>query len=280
MNPLSWFKEFALRSKTADVMSGIRDKAHADAQQNLTMLQGRQYDKEDLAAKLGASLEGERIQQAGLTEREQIESIRRAAERAVAFETAKRSQRNTERDDLFKLDSPEAVEAFASGATELTPSDIAAAVAAAKARVAAKPSPDEALFTEAGKFDTEDALNVLMKDPKFAAIAKTPRFQAIIREAQAKDAERKSLQAARNKPPVDRGDTSSPEAIEGTIMRLEDFVKEIEQGDPEDPRIPALKARIKQHESRLAEKMGGNPNSKLLQFIMSPAFLGTTPKAK
>lgn len=279
MNPLSWFKEFALRSQTADAMSGIRDQAHADAQANLSALQERKYQLEDFRTKIGATLEGERIQQAGLTERENIESIRRAAERASQFEKDQIGFRNTERDDLSKLDTVEAIEAFAQGAKYLSPEDVAAAIADAKARQARLPvvDPNKALYDQAGQFSTGAALRELMKDPAFAKIASTPRFQAIIRDAQAKDAERASIRSNREKPDKPPTDGTSPDTIENTIRQLEEYIGELRDNDPNDPRIPKLEARVQQHTRRLNSKLGStggaNESSALLKYLTSPEFM-------
>lgn len=279
MNPLSWFKEFALRSQTADVMSGIRDKAHADAQANLMGLHSRKLEEEDLQAKIDATLEGERIQQAGLTERENIESIRRAAERAAQFEKDKIVNRGRERDDLSKLDTVEAINAFAAGAQYLAPEDVQAAIADAKARAARLPviDPDKALYDQAGQFSTGAALRELMKDPAFAKIAQTPRFQAMIRDAQAKDAERESIRRNREKPAAAPSDGTSPDTIESTIRQLEGYIKELRDDDPNDPRIPKLEARVQQHTRRLNSKLGStggaNESSALLKYLTSPEFM-------
>jgi len=85
VNALSWFKEWARRSQTADVLAGVSEQARANLSGVTNTLVRQGEEREALDTKIAGQLDIENIQQAGLNDRETIQERTKTAERAAKF---------------------------------------------------------------------------------------------------------------------------------------------------------------------------------------------------
>jgi len=254
-NALSWFKEYALRSQTADALAGVKEQAHADASQMLGALQERQWNVEDQTAKADTLLANEEIQQAGLTERERIQERIKAAERAAAFTRQRGTDLNTDIDNLWKITDEKAVDEFVNalrGMGREIPEGIATAKRGAlqAAREAKTKDETEKATADSLRFgaglSTEAAVRSWLKsNPE---LAKDPRAQALILDAKAKDAERYLRNREKPEKPEVGEKPLTPEArlsYEKRFDDLEDMRYGLKPGDPRLKRINDQQREIK-----------------------------------
>lgn len=83
MNGLSWLKEFALRSKTADVMSGIKAKAEDDAARTFEAINARKVAMDALKLRLESSERETGVLEAGRNQRAEMDAEIERAKAAV-----------------------------------------------------------------------------------------------------------------------------------------------------------------------------------------------------
>lgn len=113
MNALSWFKEWARRSQVHDVLEGVKAQARADVSGTFGTLIKQDEDRAATAARYGATIEAEKVQQAGLTDRAKIDEQSKALARAAKFVEDQQRQNRDEFTDASKMDlaDPAAIEA-------------------------------------------------------------------------------------------------------------------------------------------------------------------------
>jgi len=264
-NALSWFKEYALRSQTADALAGVKEQAHADAANMLGALQERQWNVEEQGAKADLLLANEEIQQAGLTERERIQERVKAQERAAALVRQKWTDLNTDIDNAGKLDDEAAVDKFFEAirgmGREVPQGVVDSLKASIKAKRDAKVAEDAARGQEndlrfAGGLSTEAGVRQWIKgNPKYE---KDPRVQALLVEARAKDAERALRNREKPEKP-EKGELTPTErlAYEKRVDELEAMREDYPAGDPRLKRIDAQQKELR----RMLDLKAGTPAS-------------------
>lgn len=289
-NALSWFKEYALRSQTADALAGIKEQAHADASQTLGALQERQWSVEDQTARADALLGQEEIQQAGLTERERIQERVKAAERAAAFSRQRGTDLNTDIDNLWKITDEKAVDEFVAalrGVGREIPEGIASAKRGAlqAARDAKTKDETEKAIADSLRFlaglSTESAVRSWLKsNPQ---LANDPRAQALILDAKAKDVDRARRNRETPEKPEQGEKPLTPEgrlSYEKRFDDLEDMRDGLQPGDPKLKRIDEQQREIKRMLAIRPMSGGGVTGSALankLMEIMNRPMPGARP---
>ena len=178
MNALSWFKEWARRSQTADVMSGVREAARANLAGTTNTLVRQGEEREALDTQIAGRVQLEGIQQAGLTERETIQERIEAAKSAAAAIKDRAAQDNTNFDNASRLEGEAAVRQFGK-VQGMSESQIEALVLSEKAKAAkVAPKEDPLLNDTVQLFNRADTVAGL--DAAVAALPENIRSNPIV----------------------------------------------------------------------------------------------------
>ena len=214
MNALTWLKEYAARSQTADALEDVKKRAYLDTSKIFGTLIEQDQRSQEMAATFAGRNSLEEIQQSGLTDRARMDSRDKALAAAAAL--VKDQAAGTERDinNLQGLKDPAAVRAFAAArGVDPNLSEPIASNAEFVNKSAAEPVDHEevSILTTLRGADTPQAVKAaieLVPEGLKNKPSVTTAIAVALHDAASKDLERKSVQAARQALIDKRGNVS------------------------------------------------------------------------
>lgn len=274
MNPLSWFKEFALRANTQRMMDQASEQAKTDRENILGTIIRQDEDEKLRNATIQGGLERERIQQAGETDRYELTHRYQAAKDAAAEGKRITDSENVMLDNAKSMKSEAAIRGYLSGGGA-RPFVVQAAVDDFNARKAGEKPVDFERdrfenFVKATK--TEKALRAIIA--AYPQYKDSPAVAAHLADVRASDSEAADVRNHRNKPPAPpKPDiVTDPERL-SYWARRDKLTQQLQAGGFDTPeQEQAIRAEIASINARLAPP---NPsNADLLKGFLS--VLGAT----